>query len=88
MTKARANGYGHKRNHPIDARIERLGQLNDRRLAANERGDIIELQQIALEYESLNRPCVTMAKEIRMAISVRWYPAGDREGVKINANQY
>ena len=65
------NGYGHKRNHPIEARIEKLGDLNDRRLLANERGDLIELQQIALEYESLNRPCVTMAKEIRVAISIR-----------------
>jgi hypothetical protein len=64
MTMTHTNGYGHKRNHPIEAQIERLGQLNDRRLLANERGDLIELQQIA-------RPCVTMAKEIRVAISIR-----------------
>ena len=61
----------YKHSHAIAARIEYLGKLNDRRLAANEAGDLDELENIARAYELLQRPCWTMAREIRIAIAVR-----------------
>ena len=68
MTKARASGYAQKRNHPIEARIERLGQLNDRRLIANNANDLDELERIAAEYEA--HRMTTTAKELLIAIAV------------------
>lgn len=61
----------YKHNNAIAARIEWLGKLNDRRLKANERGDIIELEKVARDYELLKHPAYTMAREIRIAIQVR-----------------
>ncbi len=55
----------------VAARIEALGKLNDRRLTANQNGDIAELEAVAHEYECLKQPCTAMAKEIRIALSVR-----------------
>lgn len=55
----------------IAARIEWLGKLNDRRLQANADGDIKELKLIARQYELLRRPCLTIAREIRLAITIR-----------------
>lgn len=44
----------YKRHHAIEARIEHLGRLNDRRLKANEAGDMDELENIARAYERLD----------------------------------
>lgn len=64
------SSLSYKRHRGIEARIEYLGQLNERRLRANESRDIIELEKIAQAYELLKRPCSTMAREIRIAISL------------------
>lgn len=58
------------RNRQIGARIENLGRLNDRRLQAVKTGNTQELAQVAMEYEGLRRPCMMMAKEIWIEISV------------------
>src|SRR5258706_2617047 len=60
-------------------RIERLGKLNDRRLAALEANDMIELEQIAKEYEALPQPMTTTAKELRIVISIRQASATDTQ---------
>lgn len=61
----------YKHSGAIAARIEWLGKLNDRRLEANQRGDIIALEAVARDYELLKHPALTMAREIRIAINVR-----------------
>lgn len=59
----------YKRSHAIEKRIEWLGQLNDRRLRANEANDLDELERVAAEYEA--HQMNTMARELRMAIMIR-----------------
>jgi hypothetical protein len=53
----------------IDRRVEWLGRMNDRRLAAFAVNNLLELEQIAYEYEE--HKMLATAKEIRIAISVR-----------------
>ena len=55
----------------IARRIEWLGQLSERRKQANEDNDLLELEAVAHEYEILHQPCMTIAREIRLAIAVR-----------------
>lgn len=62
-------GLRTRKQHMIDMVVEQLGQLSDRRRAANEANDLDALEKIAAEYEA--RKMVRTAQEIRAAIAIR-----------------
>jgi hypothetical protein len=58
-----------KPNSGIDARVEWIGRMADRRVQANATGDLEELERIAAEYEAHHMPMT--ASQVRLAISLR-----------------
>lgn len=64
MNTTDIKAQGIKRRQGLDRRIEELGRLNDRRIAALDRGDREELLRIAAEY--LMRGMTATAAEVAL----------------------